>query len=175
MKEKNSVIISFFITVVALILLEIITTTIFPLIGLSVLRFSIFPLVILFLSFYRNNNSIALFIILFSFIHSIFPVEVWYLSAFIGIMASIIIAYFSELIHLSNRLVTMFFVFLFQIGMMILRSLVFYLRGNGWDLILQSITNQIFEIVILSIISSFVFDFLSVIWNTKLESLEEIN
>ena len=175
MNERNSALISFSISVAIFILLEITTTTIFPLIGLSALRFSVFPLVVLFLSFYRNTNMIALLIILFSYVHGIFSVEVWYLSAFTGIVVSIIIAYFSDLIHLSNRFVTTFFAFAFQIAMVTLRSIVFFLRGDGWEFILKSLTNQVFEIIILSILSSFAFDFLSLIWETKIDSLEEFN
>ena len=175
MNERNSTLISFSMTIAIFVLLEITTTTIFPLIGLAALRFSVFPLVVLFLSFYRNTNMIALLIILFSYVHGIFSVEVWYLSAFIGIVVSIVIAYFSDLIHLSNRLVTMFFAFIFQVVMITLRSFVFYLRGDGWEFILKSITNQVFEIIILSILSSFAFDFLSLIWDTKVESMEEFN
>ncbi len=174
MKTTNSVALSFVITLVLLILLEVITTTVFPLIGMELVRFSFFPLLILFLSFYKNSNWIAIHIVFYSYIHSIFSIEVWYLSAFVGILVSIIIAYFSELIHLSNKLVTMFFVLVFQIAMMFFRSIVFYLRGNDFTYIFQSFMSHLFEIAVLTILAPFVFAVLSVIWNSKADAIEEI-
>jgi len=175
MKGPSNSLTSFLFSVLLLILVEVVTTTILPLAGLSALRFSFFTLLILFLSFYKNSNWIAFYIIILSYVHSIFSVETWFLSAFIGVLVSIVVAYFSELIHLSNRLVTMFFVLVFQLGMVLFRSIVFYLRGNNFEYIFQNFVGHIFEIVILTIISPFVFDLLSVIWVTKSDSMEEFN
>ena len=174
MRSPNSSFISFIITIVLLVLVEVTTTTIFPLFGMASIRFSFFTLLVLFLSFYKNSNWIAFYIITFSFIHSLFSVEIWYLSAFIGIFVSILVAYFSELIHLSNRFVTMFFVFIFQLSMILSRSVVFYLRGDSSDYIFQNFLGHIFEVAILTILSPFVFDFLSLVWMTNTESMEEI-
>ncbi len=174
MNKGNSSIISFILTIILLILVEVITTTIFPLFGMSTIRFSFFTLLVLFLSFYKNTNWIVLHIIAFSYIHSIFSVETWYLSSFIGILTSIVVAYFSELIHLSNRLVTMFFVLIFQIGMMLFRSIVFYLRGNNFEYIFQNFMGHLFEIAFLTILAPFAFDILSIVWTIKTESIEEI-
>lgn len=174
MKDNNSILLSFLMTTILLVISEIVTTTVFPLVGFSSIRFSFFPLLILFLSFYRNSNWIAFLIIFYSYIHSIFSIEVWYLSAFVGLMASIIVAYFSELIHLSNKFVTMFFSFIFQLGMIILKSLVFYLRGDGIDFIGKNFIGNIFEIILLTLLSPLVFDLLRYVWVFKTDSIEEI-
>ncbi len=174
MKQNNSTLLSFILTLVLLTLSEVITTTVLPLMGLPSLRFSLFPLLILFLSFYRNSNWIAFYILAYSYIHSIFSLETWFLSAFNGVLVSIIIAYFSELIHLSNKLVTMFFVLIFQIGMALSRSIVFYLRGDDPEYIFQNLSGHVFEIFALTALSPIVFSILSTLWARKTDSIEEI-
>ena len=175
MKVSNSALFSFAITAVIFSLLEVVTTTVFPLFGLESVRFSFFSLLILFLSFYRNTTWIAVYIFAFSFIHSIFSIEVWYLSAFVGILVSVIVAYFSELIHLSNKFVTMLFVLLFQLGMALLKSIVFYLRGNNFEYIFNTLSGYFVEVIILTLLSPFIFEILSYIWTTKNDSIEEYN
>ena len=175
MNGTNSSLISFVITAFLFSLLEIVTTTIFPLLGLESIRFSFFSLLVLFLSFYRNTMWIAFYIIAFSFIHSIFSIEIWYLSAFIGILVSVVVAYFSELIHLSNKIVTMLFVFLFQLGMVVFRSIVFYLRGNSFEYILNNMLGHLVEILILTLLSPLIFDVLRSIWTLKSDAIEEFN
>ena len=174
MKNMNSTVISFFITTALLILLEIITTTIFPILGLSSIRFSFFPLLVIFLSFYRNHDTISILIIAFSFIHSIFSIEAWYLSAFVGIVISVLISYFRDVIHLSNRGVTMFLVALLQMGMSVIKSVVFYLRGNNFEYIFHHLSGQLVELVILTVLAPYAFEFLLQIWSVKPDSIEEI-
>lgn len=175
MKGLQNSFISFLISILLLILVEVITTTILPLVGLGAIRFSFFTLLILFVSFYKNSNLISLYIIVFSFVHSIFSVETWYLSAFIGIFSSVVVAYFSELINLSNNIVTMLFVLIFQFVMVFARTIVFYLRGNNLEYIFHNFVGHLFEIFILTLLSPFVFELLSVIWASKSDSMEDFN
>jgi hypothetical protein len=165
----SQILISFALTLGLLIGLEIVTATVLPVMGWKEYRLTFNVLIILFMAIRLESAIVPWLIMGLQVIHSVFSIEGWALGTLAGLIVMLSANYLKELLHLTNWIMTMLTVQLFQIIWYITVTLIICLKISDFEkfgLILWSfIPGSIF----LSMISPIIFWVLSSIWRTQSE------
>jgi hypothetical protein len=163
----SQILISFALTLGLLIGLEIVTATMLPAMGWKEYRLTFNVLIILFMAIRLDSPFVPWLIMGLQVIHSVFSIEGWALGTLAGLIVMLSANYLKELLHLTNWIMTMLTVQLFQIIWYITVTLIICLKISDFEkfgLILWSfIPGSIF----LSMISPIIFWILSSIWRTQ--------
>jgi hypothetical protein len=170
MKMKFSqVLISFIITLVLLIGLEIVTSTILPVIGWKEYRLTFNVLIILFLAIRMDSPLVPWLILGLQMVHSIFSIEGWALGTLAGIIVMMSANYLKEVLHLTTAFMTMITVQLFQVIWYVTVTLVICLKISDFDKFGLILWSFIPGSILLSLISPILFWGLALIWRVPNE------
>ncbi|MDC1175727.1 hypothetical protein OAT67_10030 [Bacteriovoracaceae bacterium] len=156
---------SFFVTLLILFVLEIISTALLPLLGVESIRIPFNILIILFLGFKVNSPALALMILGTQYFHSFFSIEGWEMGTVAGILICILIGYLKDLLHFSSAGFTIIVTQIFQTVWFIIISGLFYLKFGSFDYVIEKFWRFLPESIIISILSPFFFSVLDKIWN----------
>lgn len=161
------------LTLLILCLLEIFSTALFSGIGVDLrLPFSI--LIILYFSFKLQTVYMPLLILLVQFVHNFFSIESWEVGTISGILIYLLISYLKDLVHLTNAVLVIFFVQVFQFLWFLITSFLYYIHLGDSSYLVQRFWNFIPESLILSFVSPVLFWFLDILWKqAQGESLRE--
>jgi len=160
----SQLLVSFAITLGILIGLEIVTATVLPALGWYEYRLTFNVLIIIFLAIRLDSPTVPWMVMLLQMVHSIFSVEGWALGTLAGLIVMMTANYLKELLHLTNAIVTMVTVQIFQLVWYLAVTMVICLKLSNFDkfgLILWSFIPGSF---FLSIVSPGLFLLLEQIW-----------
>ena len=147
-----------------LILLEILSTTIFPVIGLDIFRIPFNILLILFMSFKLETASLPFLIFVVQYVHSFFTIEGWEIGTIAGIIVALIISYSKEIIHFSYFF-TVIVTQIFQMVWFLIVALLFYSKGSDFSFLLDRFLKFLPESIAASLAAPFFFSLLDKIWD----------
>lgn len=165
----SQMLVSFAITVALLIGLEVVTSTILPALGWHEYRLTFNVLIILFLAIRLDSGSVAWMIMGLQIVHSVFSVEGWALGTLAGLIVMLSANYLKELLHLTNAVMTMITVQLFQFVWYLTVTLVICLKISNFEKFGMIIWSFIPGSILLSLISPVLFWMLEQIWRVPSE------
>jgi len=165
-REAKFFIPRFLIVLCLFILLDIMNTTLLPILGLSI-RPPFFLILILYLAFFKEFSFIPLLVFIIHYSHSIFSIEGWAITTLSSLFLIVIIGQFREVIHLSNFIMAIFFLELFQIIWLALFSLFLFIKVGNIDFISHKISYVFYEITIVSLVAPLFFKFLNHFFNSQ--------
>lgn len=152
------------VTLLILIVLEIFSTTLFPLLGMEKYRVPFNILIILFMGFKINTPWLAILIMIVQYFHSYFSIEGWEMGTIAGVVICIVISYLKDLLHFSNSIITIFVTQMFQMLWFVIVSGLAYMKIGEWSYILEKFWRFIPESIIISLLAPVVFAILDRIW-----------
>lgn len=153
------------LTILSQIILEVLSSTLFPIMGLHEFRLSFNVLIVLFLAFKFNSTFLPFIILTIQWFHSIFSIEGWALGTFAGILIAMLVNYTKELLDFSSRAATMAIVAIFQVIWFVLTSIVLSVKAGDFSYLLDRYVYFLPEVVILTVLSPFFFAYLSRVWS----------
>jgi hypothetical protein len=163
----SEIFISFSITAVLMIGLEIVTSTILPALGWHEYRLTFNVLIIIFLAIRLDSPTVPWMILGLQMVHSIFSIEGWALGTLAGLIVMISANYLKELLHLSTAIMTMLTVQLFQMIWYITVTLIICLKISNFEKFGMLIWSFIPGSILLSLISPILFWVLQQIWRVS--------
>ncbi len=172
--KLKDIFLSFLLTAVMLVVLEVFSSSFLPAIGLDGYRLGFHVLIVLYLGFRIDSIYSPYLILGTELIHSVFTIEGWALGTFTGILTSILIGYLKDMVQLNSRLSTMIFVQVFQTIWFVIVSLLISIKINDFGYVFDRFWRFLPESLILSLISPFFFIVLARFWSRK-GSLEGVN
>lgn len=155
------------ITILALIVCEIMISTIFPMLGMTSFRLPLNVLIVLYLGFKIESPYVAIMVLLVQVFHSFFSIESWALGTTAGVVVCMTIHYLREMIHLSSAVVTILITEIFQVLWFIIVSILIYIKNGNWSYVASQFWNFLPESLVLSILAPFLFFLLDKIWSMK--------
>lgn len=166
-RDLLDIISPFAIMLLLLILLEIVTTALFPVLGMSRYRIPFHILFVLFLGFKLESPWLSVLILVIQYFHSFFSVEGWAIGTLAGIIVCTVVSYLRELIHLSSPVITVLVVELFQLLWFVIIGILIYLKLGEFSYILDKLWRFLPESLVISFLSPFLFNLLDKIWKVK--------
>ena len=152
-------------TIILLVVLEVITTTIFPNIGLENFRLPFNILIVLYLGLTLETPYLAILIMLVQVFHGFFSVEGWELGTVTGIVICVIVSYLRDTIHFSSWLMTILITQVFQLLWFFVQSILIYIQLGSLNYIFEKGWRFLPQSVIIALLSPFFFYLLNRIWN----------
>lgn len=163
------------VTILLLFVLDIISSTIFPMIGLENFRLPMHIVIVIYFGLKLQSPLLALLIWAMQYCHSFFSVEGWAVGTIAGIVISIVVSYVRDMIHLNSLPLVSLVSFLFQILWFVIVSIFFFLKIGEFDPILIKFYRFLGEALFLALLSPFIFSFLDKIWSFSEKNLEGDN
>lgn len=154
-------------TVFLLIVLELITTAIFPMVGLQNYRIPINILIVLFLGLRLETPYLAVLIFIVQYFHSFFSVEGWEMGTIAGIAICIVVSYVRGMIHFSSWSMTMMITFVFQILWFIVVSFLIYIQLGSVEYVFDKAWKFIPQSIVIALISPIFFFVLNRVWRVE--------
>jgi len=168
MKIKlNDLLLSLLITVVALIVLEIFSTTASQILGLNRFRLPFNILIILFLAFRVQSPFLAILIFVIQYFHSLFSLEGWAMGTCAGVIVYIVVSYLREVIHFRSAITTIIITQIFQLLWFVIVGSMIYLRSGELDLVVGKFGRFIPESIVISLLAPLAFSVLEQIWRVS--------
>ncbi len=151
-------------TLLLLIVMEIITTAIFPAIGLDNFKPAFSVLIVLFLAFKVDTPLLPFLILIIQYFHSAFSIEGWGAGTFTGIVVSVSVRYVKDMLNFTSALGTIIVVQVFQIIWFVFISLMLSMKQGDFSGFFHYIGSNIPESIFLSLISHNFFMLLDNFW-----------
>lgn len=167
----SQMLISYAMTLLLLIGLEIVTSTLLPAFGWNEYRLTFNVLIILFLAFRLDSPAVPWLILGVQLVHSVFSIEGWALGTFAGLIVMLSANYLKELLQLSSAFMTMIIVQLFQIIWFFTVTVIICLKISDFSKFGMIIWNFIPGSIFLSLISPLLFVILGMIWKVTSEGV----
>lgn len=166
----SQILIAFAVTCAFLVGLEVITATMLPAFGWHEYRLTFNVLLILFLALRLDSAGVPWMIMGLQMIHSAFSVEGWALGTLAGLIVMVSANYLKELLHLTNAIMTMITVQLFQMIWYLTVTVIICLKISNFDKFGMIIWSFIPGSILLSMISPLIFWVLEKIWRVPSDS-----
>lgn len=160
----SQILVSYALTLLFLVGLEIVTATVLPAFGWHEYRLTFNVLVILFLAIRMDSPAVPWMILGLQVLHSVFSVEGWALGTFAGLVVMVSANYLKEVLQLSTAFMTMITVQLFQVIWFFTVTLVICLKISDFSKFTMILWSFIPGSILLSIISPLIFLILTQIW-----------
>lgn len=154
-------------TIFLLIVLEIITTAIFPKIGLANFRIPFNILIVLYLGLKLETPFLAILIMIVQIFHGFFSIEGWELGTVTGIVICVIVSYLRETIHFSSWLMTILITQIFQLFWFVVQSVLLYIQLGSLNYIFERGVTFLPQSIVIAILSPFFFHLLDRFWNDE--------
>ncbi len=154
-------------TVVLLIILELVTTAIFPMIGLENYRIPFNILFVLFLGLRLETPYLAVLIFVVQYFHSFFSIEGWEMGTIAGIVICIVVSYVRGMIHFSSWSMTMMITFVFQSLWFLVVSLLVYIQVGSFDYVFDKAWRFLPQSIVIALISPIFFYLLNKVWRVE--------
>lgn len=158
------------LTLALLVVLEVISATIFPLVGIENYQIPFNILIVLYLSFKLDSPYLALLILSVQYFHSLFSIEGWAVGTFIGVLLSRIIYLFKETIDFFAFPLVILVVQACLLSWFIFSSLFIYFQNHSFGPVWSRFWVFIPESLIASLISPVLFLILERIWRQNEEA-----
>lgn len=158
-------VIALVLTILSQVILEVLSSTVFPIMGLHEFRLSFNILIVLFLALNFNSTFLPFIILIIQWFHSAFSIEGWALGTFAGVLISMLVNYTKELLHFSSRAGIMVVVGIFQVVWFFVTSTILAVKTGDFGHLLERAPYFLPEVVILTLLSPFFFAYLSQIWS----------
>ena len=165
----SQILISFILTVILLIGLEIVTSTLLPAFGWKEYRLTFNVLIVLFIAIRLEHPVVPWMILGLQVVHSIFSIEGWALGTLAGLIVMTSANYLKELLHLTTAIMTMLTVQLFQIIWFVTVPVIICLKISDFDKFPLLIWSFIPGSIFLSFLSPILFWLLEQIWRVPKE------
>ncbi|HXH31450.1 MAG TPA: hypothetical protein VNJ01_11600 [Bacteriovoracaceae bacterium] len=165
----SQIFISFILTVLLLIGLEIVTSTILPAVGWKEYRLTFNVLIVLFLALRLESPLVPWMILGLQVVHSVFSIEGWALGTLAGLIVMTSANYLKELLHLTTAIMTMLTVQLFQVIWFVTVTVIICLKISDFDKFPLIVWSFIPGSVLLSFLSPVLFWLLEQIWRVPKE------
>ena len=165
--QLNQMFVPLIKTVLLLILLELVTTAIFPMIGLQNYRVPFNILFVLFLGLRLETPYLAVLIFVVQYFHSFFSVEGWEMGTIAGIVICIVVSYVRGMIHFSSWSMTMMITFVFQILWFLVVSLLVYIQIGSFEYVFDKAWRFLPQSIIIALISPLFFYLLNRMWRVE--------
>lgn len=162
-------IVSFALSLALLVGLEIVTSTILPALGWYEYRLTFNVLIVLFLALRLDSPAVPWMVMGLQMVHSVFSIEGWALGTLAGLIVMLSANYLKEILHLTNAVMTMITVQLFQMIWYLTVTLVICLKISNFDKFGLIIWSFIPGSIFLSLISPILFWVLEQIWRVPQE------
>lgn len=162
--QLKHVLISQFITILILIVLEIVSTGILPLLGLQKYSIPFNILVVLFLGFKLETPYLPVLILIVQFFHSFFSIEGWEMGTIAGIIICFVISFLRDLIHFHSSIATMMVTQIFQFIWFVIVSFLLYLKLDTWDYIIDKFWRFLPESILITLMAPFFFSLFDKVW-----------
>ncbi|MCB9060040.1 MAG: hypothetical protein H6622_00790 [Halobacteriovoraceae bacterium] len=159
------------ITILLLVVIEVLTSALFPMLGLVNFRMPVNILIILYIALKVESPYTALFVFLIQICHSVFSIETWALGTTAGVIICMVIEYLRYMIHLTSAVVTVMVAFFFQMAWFVIVSFLVYLKNKDWSYVSSQAWNFLPESIILAILAPLFFLLLDKIWTGRDEGL----
>lgn len=154
-------------TVLLLIVLELITTAIFPMVGLENYRVPFNILFVLFLGLRLETPYLAVLIFVVQYFHSFFSVEGWEMGTIAGIVICIVVSYVRGMIHFSSWSMTMMITFVFQVLWFFVVSLLVYIQLGSFEYVFDKAWRFLPQSIVIALISPVFFYLLNRMWRVE--------
>lgn len=151
-------------TLLLLVIMEIMTTAIFPAVGLDNFKPAFSVLIVLFLAFKVDTPLLPFLILVIQYIHSAFSIEGWGAGTFTGIVVSISVRYVKDMLNFTSAIGTIVVVQVFQIIWFFSISLMLSMKQGDFSGFFSYIGSNIPESIFLSLISHHFFKLLDNFW-----------
>jgi len=158
------------LTLAVLVVLEVISATIFPLIGIENYQIPFNILIVLYLSFKLDSPYLAVLILLVQYFHSLFSIEGWAIGTFIAVLLSRIIYFFKETIQFFSFPLVILVVQASFLLWFLFSSIFLYFQNNSFAPIWSRFWIFFPESVIASILAPLLFLLLERIWKQDEEA-----
>lgn len=165
--QLNQMFVPLIKTVLLLILLELVTTAIFPMIGLQNYRVPFNILFVLFLGLRLETPYLAVLIFVVQYFHSFFSVEGWEMGTIAGIVICIVVSYVRGMIHFSSWSMTMMITFVFQVLWFLVVSLLVYIQIGSFEYVFDKAWRFLPQSIIIALISPLFFYLLNRMWRVE--------
>lgn len=160
----KDIIIGFIKTSILLVVLEILSSVIFPALGFENFKPAFNVLIVLFLAFKLETPALAFIILSFQYIHSIFSIEGWAAGTLTGIIISLSVRFVRDLLNFSTVMSTIVVVQIFQFGWFFLISFIISLKMGDFGGFFPMLWQYLPESFFLSLISHHFFKLMDRIW-----------
>lgn len=167
----RTIIISYILTLLLLVLLEVITTALIPALGLQKYRLSFHLLIIIFMGLRLDNPLLPLMILIIQFFHSAFTIEGWAYGTFAGVLICLVISKLKGMLHFKSSFVTIVSVQILVLIWFVIESFLIFFRTNDLGFIWERFKIFLPESFLLSLVSPFFFSLLHYIWKSDKESI----
>lgn len=154
-------------TIILLVILEVITTAVFPALGVSGFKPAFNVLVVLFLAFKLDTPLLPFIILIIQYMHSAFSIEGWAAGTFTGIFISILVKYIKDQLNFSSAASTIIVVQIFQILWFVCVGILLSLKLGDFSNFIPMILGYLPESIFLSIVSHFFFKLLDNFWQVN--------
>ena len=151
-------------TSVLLILLELISSVIFPSLGLQNFKPAFNVLIVLFLAFKLETPGLAFIILALQYIHSVFSIEGWAAGTLTGVLISLSVKYVIEMLNFSTAISTIIVVQIFQLAWYFLITFIISLKMGDFSSFITIFIDYLPESLFLSAISHHFFLLMDRIW-----------
>lgn len=151
-------------TVLLLVVLELVTTAVFPMVGLENYRVPFNILFVLFLGLRLETPYLAILIFVVQYSHSFFSVEGWEMGTIAGIAICIVVSYVRGMIHFSSWSMTMMITFVFQALWFLVVSFLVYIQLGSFDYVFDKAWRFLPQSIVIALISPFFFFLLNRVW-----------
>ncbi|MBL7665746.1 MAG: hypothetical protein JNM93_11485 [Bacteriovoracaceae bacterium] len=165
--KLKDIVVSFMITTVLLLFLEVFSSSFLPAVGLDEYRLGFHVLIVLFIAFRIESIYLPYLVLGFELIHSIFSIEGWASGTFAGVVICFLISYLKDLIQLNSRLSTIVIVQIFQTVWFLIVAGLITIKTDEMSYFLLRLPRFVSESLFLSLISPLFFELLSRFWKTN--------
>ena len=159
------------LTILILSIVEIFSSTLFPLLGLIEFRIPFNVLLVLYVGFKFNMSYVPIIILVIQYFYSFFTVEGWEMGTIAGVIIYMIISYFKDVIYLSSAAITVMFVQIFQAIWFIIISLLFYIKLESFSFVVEKLWRFLPESIVVSLLAPVFFMLFDFIWQVGKEDM----
>ena len=158
------------LTLILLIVLEVISATIFPLMGIEKYQIPFNILIVLYLSFKLDSPYLAVLILSVQYFHSLFSIEGWAIGTLIGVLISRVIYFFKETVQFFTFPLVILVVQASFLLWFIFSSMFIYFQSNSFGPVWSRFWVFIPESIIASLLSPLLFMVLERFWRQDEEA-----
>ena len=156
-----------FITVLILIVLEVLSSALFPFMGMIRYRIPFNVLIVLYLAFKLRTSWLPVMILVIQWFHSFFSIEGWEMGTIAGVLVSLVVSYLRDLLDFSSKPITIVLTQIFQCLWVAVIAGLFALKGAEGHYLIDKLWRFIPESMIASLLAPTFFIALDKIWSSQ--------
>lgn len=151
-------------TLLLLVILEIISTAIFPALGLIQFKLAFSVLIVLFMAFKLDTPALPYLILVIQLFHAAFSIEGWGVGTLAGVLIAISMRYLRDMLEFSSNISTIVVVQIFQIAWFVIINILLCIKLNDFSHLMEMIWRYVPPSIFLSLLSPYFFKLLDRFW-----------